>query len=352
MYAPVQPLVLTTAEWNNADFALLEGEIAWEVDQKPNPTKVYMLRGDGAKVNGPGGYTRLRVSLAVSVVIDSSGNIVDIEDHINKIDGSAHGINTLIGSHNGSAEAHADIRSAAGSAQSKADTADEKIDTHAGITNGSAHGINTLIGTHNASASAHADIRARINDGLDDLNSALAGHRNDTEAHLIPEQIEESIAAHNEDGEAHPDIQDDIYAVQRSAGDLSALALDTAGEYLRIADVIGFMPEDLHELVNYQRMSDAEPEGDGGLREADHLSYQPAGNYQTAGDYAGQADFDELYGLVLSAYGDALRFADNEAGSAEVRLLDGLTAEFRELDRTAPDGAFMSEAVWADWTPL
>jgi hypothetical protein len=280
MYAPVQPLVLTSAEWKNADFALLNGEIAWELESAISSTgtgqniiysdvltgNVYMLRGDGAQVKGGSGYARLRVSLASFTVKDSGGNTVDIEDHINKIDGSAHGIsglisaatngvlkgtdiidslvsdsavkvlsakqgkalqtnlgnhagitngsahgiNTLIGAHNTAAEAHADIRSAAGSAQSKADTADGKIDTHAGIENGSAHGINTLIGAHNTAAEAHADIRARIDDGLDDLNSALADHRSDTEAHLIPDQLAEGIAAHNEDEAAHPDILEDI----------------------------------------------------------------------------------------------------------------------------------------------
>jgi hypothetical protein len=142
---------------------------------------------------------------------------------------------------------------------------------------------------------------------------------NDTEAHGISGQIAEGMAAHNEDEEAHPDLQDDIDAVQRSTGGLAALALDTAGEYLRIADVIGFTPEDLHELVNYQRMPDAE--GDGKVREADHIAYQPAGNYQSAGDYAGQAEVNTSRDQAI-ADGFTAHNADTAAHDGRLEALE------------------------------
>ena len=79
VYGGIVPVVEPSDWWRQANITLYKGEIAWELRASEGAiAEAFMLVGDGLPVNGPGSYTRLRVS-GNNVMVDYDGSPITIE---------------------------------------------------------------------------------------------------------------------------------------------------------------------------------------------------------------------------------------------------------------------------------
>jgi hypothetical protein len=387
VYAPVQPLVLTSDEWREAAFALLDGETAWEKDADGN---VYMLRGDGLPVKGGvidgvtvGNYTRLRVDLTAFSLKDSSGNNVNV----------SAAISSAITTHNTDPAAHGGIITEAdtaisteqGRAQGIESGLQNQINAHAGDSAGTAHGINTHISSHNTDPAAHGGLQTAVNahagrtdnphsvtkaqiglgnaDNTGDMEkpvsvpqaAAIAGEAQAREGmgaalrELIREleaEAEGYAPVESPDFTGEPCVPDPRYerdgttkkpiteinprqAVPQGMRDeLYRFAYAAAGEHIRLTDA----PGEAYAAGGYERMLDAGP-GKLELRDIDHLELR-----DYAGLFAYREDLEELEGLLKSFCGERLVYVSAEGEDAPPRGMDGGGREYREWDMAASGG--------------